>query len=72
MNNSFYICNILIALYLVIIGLCGIVLIFISSLFGGESKNEKIDTKKQTYTADEYMVTLEKNIKIMYSISIEK
>lgn len=48
---------------LVIIGLCGIVLIFISSLFGGESKNEKIDTKEQTYTADEYMVTLEKNIK---------
>lgn len=48
---------------LVVIGLCGIALIFISSLFGGEGKSEKSDIKEQTYTAEEYRVTLEKDIK---------
>ncbi len=48
---------------LLIIGVCGIALIFISSLFGGEDKNEKNTTDATTCTAEEYCETLEKSIK---------
>lgn len=48
---------------LVIIGVCGIALIFISSLFGGENKKEKSNTDATRCTAEEYCETLEKSIK---------
>lgn len=48
---------------LVVIGVCGILLIFISSLFGSEDKNKKDSTDTTTYTVDEYCETLEKSIK---------
>ncbi len=48
---------------LVISGLCGIALIFVSSLFGGETKSTKTDTDTVAYTADEYRECLENDIK---------
>ena len=39
--------------YLIIIGLCGIGLIFISSLFGGEDESAKGFDNTNTYTVEE-------------------
>ncbi len=48
---------------LVVLGLCGIVLIFISSLFGDKSKEVKTDIETNAYTVEEYCEILETDIK---------
>ncbi|MBR3592812.1 MAG: hypothetical protein IKL46_08165 [Clostridia bacterium] len=48
--------------YLIIIGLCGIGLIFISSLFGGEDESAKGFDNTNTYTVEEYSEILKKDI----------
>ena len=48
---------------LIAIGLCGIVLIFISSLFSGSPKEQNIKSVDNTYSTEQYCETLEKDIK---------
>ena len=49
---------------LIAVGLCGIMLIFVSSLFSNENKTDKKSTNEnEPYTAQEYCETLEKDIK---------
>lgn len=48
---------------LIVLGLCGIVLIFVPSLFSSSDKsNKKTDSTDSVYTAEEYCETLEKDI----------
>ena len=48
--------------YLVIIGVCGIALIFISSLFTGESDDDNTPNNASTYTVEQYQKELQSNI----------
>ncbi len=49
---------------LIVVGLCGIFLIFISSLFTSDNNQEQKSKKtKDTYSAEQYCQTLEKDIK---------
>ena len=59
---------------LVALGVCGILLVFISSLFEGDNKTkEKNTTDNTTYTAEQYCENLENDIKnIVYSITGDK
>ncbi len=59
---------------LIILGISGILLIFISSLFSGNEKSDKkITSSSTTYTADEYCEILEDDIKnIVTSITGDK
>lgn len=51
---------------LLIIGLCGIALIFLSSIFSGSKDNKKIANEVQnTYTAQSYCDDLEKDIRAL-------
>lgn len=59
---------------LIALGLVGILLIFISSLFGKDNKSAQSETTTEsTYTAEYYCETLEKNVKnIVRSITGDK
>lgn len=48
--------------FLVIFGLCGIAIIFLTSLFGGDSDNDDTDMRGTDYTAEEYQKALQDNI----------
>ena len=48
---------------LVIVGVCGIVLIFISSLFSNGDSEKTTDTKTDTYNVEEYCKLLEDDVK---------
>lgn len=48
--------------YLVIIGVCGIVLIFLSSLFTSASNNSNTQNTSSTYTVEQYQKELQSNI----------
>ena len=48
---------------MVVLGLCGIALIFVSSLFGAQDKNNKTTAETSHYTAEEYNQMLENDIK---------
>ena len=48
---------------LIILGVCGILLILISSFFSGDAEKQKSTADTVTYTAEEYCQTLQKDIK---------
>ena len=48
---------------LIAVGLCGIFLIFISSLFSGDDDQQQKIKSQDTYSAEQYCQTLEKDIK---------
>ena len=48
--------------YLVVIGVCGIVLIFISSIFTGESDDENKVGNASTYTIEQYQKQLQDSV----------
>lgn len=58
---------------LIVLGVCGIVLIFLSSLFSSGGEKKETATSKENYTAEQYCIDLENDIKdIVTSITGDK